>query len=48
MDPMDAAFADASNFVVGDTVGAEVDGFRHQVDEIFLKVDKVKHDIPLT
>ncbi|XP_022990381.1 transcription factor GTE6-like [Cucurbita maxima] len=45
MDPMDAAFADASNFVVGDTVGAEVDGFRHQVDEIFLKVDKLEQNV---
>lgn len=46
---MDAAVADARNFVVGDIAGAEVDGFRHQVDEIFLKVDKVKHcDILIT
>lgn len=46
---MDAAVADVRNFVVGDTDGAEVDGFRHQVDEIFLTVDKVEHcDILIT
>lgn len=46
---MDAAVADVRNFVVGDTDGAEVDGFRHQVDEIFLTVDKVRHcDILIT
>lgn len=41
IDPMDAA--DARNFGVGDIVHSEVDGFRRQVDEIFLKVDRVKH-----
>ena len=38
---MDAA--DAKNFVVGDTFREEVDGVRHQVDDIYLKVDRVKH-----
>ncbi|XP_022939038.1 transcription factor GTE6-like [Cucurbita moschata] len=37
---MDAA--DARNFVVGDTFREEVDGVRHQVDEIFLKVDRLE------